>query len=58
MLIIVLTFLTQLGKVEVWGRFCQELPGSQQQIFLSSRRSLGITYERMVLVGTTFERRL
>lgn len=51
---IVLTFPILAGKVEAWRRFCQELSGSRLQMYLSSRRRLGITHERMVLVETTF----
>ena len=51
---IVLTFPILAGKVEAWRRFCQEISGSRLQMYLSSRRRLGITYERMALVETTF----
>jgi hypothetical protein len=51
---IVLTFPILDGKVEAWRRFCQELSGSQQQMYLSSRRRLGITHERMALVETAY----
>ena len=51
---IVLTFPILAGKVEAWRRFCQELSGSQLQMYLSSRRRLGITHERMALVETNF----
>jgi hypothetical protein len=51
---IVLTFPILAGKVEAWRRFCQELSGSQLQMYLSSRRRLGITHERMALMETTF----
>jgi hypothetical protein len=51
---IVLTFPILPGKVEAWRRFCQELSSSQLQMYLSSRRRLGITHERMALVETTF----
>ncbi len=51
---IILTFPILAGKVEAWRRFCQELSGSQLQMYLSSRRRLGITHERMVLVETAF----
>ena len=51
---IVLTFPILAGKVEAWRRFCQELSGSQLQMYLSSRRRMGITHERMVLVETAF----
>lgn len=51
---IVLTFPILAGKVEAWRRFCQELSGSQLQMYLSSRRRLGITSERMALVETAY----
>ena len=51
---IVLTFPIIVGKVEAWRRFCQELSDSQLQMYLSSRRRLGITYERMALVETAY----
>jgi len=51
---IVLTFPIVAGKVEVWRRFCQELSGSRLQMYLSSRRRLGITHERLILVETPF----
>ncbi len=51
---IVLTFPILAGKVEVWRRFCQELSGSRLQMYLSSRRRLGITHERLTLVETPF----
>lgn len=54
MLTIVLTFLILPGKVEAWRRFCQEISGSRQQMYLSSRRRLGITHERMALVENTY----
>jgi hypothetical protein len=50
----VLTFPILPGKVEAWRRFCQELSGSQLQMYIVSRRRLGITSERMVLVETAF----
>ena len=50
---IVLTFPILAGKVEAWRRFCQELSGSQLQMYLSSRRRIGITHEKMVLVATS-----
>lgn len=50
----VLTFPILAGKVEAWRRFCQELSGSRLQMYISSRRRLGITYERLALVETTF----
>ena len=51
---IVLTFPILAGKIEAWRRFCQELSGSQLQMYLSSRRRLGITHERMTLVETAY----
>jgi hypothetical protein len=51
---IVLTFPILPGKVEAWGRFCQEISGSRLQTYLSSRRRLGITHERMALVENAF----
>jgi hypothetical protein len=51
---IVLTFPILAGKVEVWRRFCQELSGSRLQMYLSSRRRLGITHERLTLVETAY----
>lgn len=51
---IVLTFPILADKVEAWRRFCQELSDSQLQMYLSSRRRLGITHERIALVETTF----
>jgi hypothetical protein len=51
---IVLTFPILNGKVEAWRRFCQELAGSQLHMYLSSRRRLGITHERMALVETAY----
>lgn len=51
---IVLTFPILSGKVEAWRRFCQELSSSRLQMYLSSRRRLGITRERLVLVETSF----
>lgn len=51
---IVLTFPILAGKVEAWRRFCQELAGSRRQMYLSSRRRLGITHERLALVETAF----
>lgn len=51
---IVLKFPILAGKVEAWRRFCQELSGSQLQMYLSSRRRIGITHERMALVETAF----
>ena len=51
---IVLTFPILTGKLESWRRFCQELSGSQLQMYLSSRRRIGVTHERMALVETDF----
>ena len=51
---IVLTFPILPGKEESWRWFCQEISGSQLQMYLSSRRSMGITHERLVLVKNAF----
>ncbi len=51
---LVLTLPIVAGKVESWRRFCQELSGAQLQMYIVSRRRLGITAERMVLVENTF----
>ena len=51
---IVLTFPILAGKVEAWRRFCQELSGSQLQMYLTSRRRLGITHERMELMENAY----
>ena len=51
---LVLTLPIVAGKVESWRRFCQELSGAQQQMYIVSRRRLGITAERMVLVENAF----
>lgn len=51
---IVLTFPILAGKVEAWRRFCQEVSGSRLQMYLSSRRRLGITREQLALVETSF----
>ena len=51
---VVLTFPILTGKVEAWRRFCQELSDSQLQMYLSSRRRLGITHERMELVENAY----
>ena len=51
---IVLTFPILDGKVEAWRRFCQELSGSRLQTYLSSRRRMGITHERLALVEAAF----
>ena len=50
----VLTFPIGADKVEAWRRFCQELSGSRRQLYLASRRRLGITYERFALMETAF----
>ena len=46
---IVLTFPLLSGKVEAWRRFCQELAGSRRDVYLVSRRRLGVTREQMML---------
>ncbi|MBL7161080.1 MAG: hypothetical protein ISS57_00630 [Anaerolineales bacterium] len=51
---IILTFPILTGKVEAWRRFCQELSGSRKQMYISSRRRLGITLERLALVDTAY----
>lgn len=51
---IILTFPILSGKVEAWRRFCQELAGSRLQMYIASRRRLGITREQWGLVETTF----
>ena len=51
---IVLTFPILSDKVEAWRRFCQELSGSRRQPYEASRQRLGITFERLALVETTF----
>ena len=51
---IVLAFPLLAGKAEAWRRFCQELAGSRQQPYESSRHRLGITSERLALVETAF----
>ena len=51
---IVLTFPIKPGKVEAWRRFCQEMAGSQLQLYEASRLRLGITCERLALVETAF----
>ena len=51
---IILTFPIGAGKVEAWRRFCQELDGSQRQMYEASRHRLGITRERLALVETDF----
>ena len=50
----VLTFPIGADKVEAWRRFCQELSGSRRQLYIASRRRLGITYERFALMETSF----
>jgi hypothetical protein len=54
MSVIILTFPILAGKVEAWRRFCQEISGSRQQMYIASRRRLGITHERLALVETAF----
>ena len=51
---IILTFPILTGKVEAWRRFCQELSGSRLQMYITSRRRIGITYERLALIETPF----
>ena len=51
---IILTFPIVTGKVEAWRRFCQELSGSRRQMYEASRRRLGMTRERLVLVESAF----
>ena len=51
---IVLTLPIIAGKVEAWRRFCQELSGSRLQMYIASRRRLGITAERMALIESDF----
>jgi hypothetical protein len=51
---IILTFPILPGKAEAWRRFCQEISGSRQQMYITSRRRLGITHERLALVETAF----
>lgn len=51
---IVLTFPILPGKVEAWRRFCQEMAGSRQRAYQASRRQLGITHERWVLVENAY----
>jgi len=51
---LVLTLPIASGKVEAWRRFCQELSGSQLQMYINSRRRLGVTSERMALVENGF----
>jgi len=47
---LVLTLPIVASKVEAWRRFCQEISGSRLQMYIASRRRLGITAERMALV--------
>jgi hypothetical protein len=49
---VVLTFPIVADKVEAWRRFCQELSGSRLQLYIASRRRLGITRERLALIET------
>jgi hypothetical protein len=51
---VVLTFPILAGKVEAWRRFCQEISGSRQLMYIASRRRLGITHERLALLETAF----
>ena len=51
---IVLTLPIFAGKVEAWRRFCQELSGSRRQMYIDSRRRLGITHEQLALMETAF----
>ena len=51
---LVLTFPIPPEKVEAWRRFCQELAGSRQEMYVASRQRLGITYERLALVETAY----
>jgi hypothetical protein len=51
---IVLTFPILTSKVEAWRRFCQELSGSRRLPYEASRKRMGITRERLVLVETAF----
>ena len=51
---VVLTFPILAGKLEAWRRFCQEISGSRQQMYITSRRRLGITHERLMLVETAY----
>jgi hypothetical protein len=50
MSVIVLTVPIFGGKVKALQRFCQELSGSPLQVYISSRRRLGITHEQMALI--------
>jgi cell wall assembly regulator SMI1 len=49
---IILAFPIVAGKVIAWRRFCQELAGSQRQMYETSRHRLGITREWLTLVET------
>lgn len=51
---VVLTFPIVTGKVEAWRRFCQDISGSRQLMYITSRRRLGITHERLALVETNY----
>jgi hypothetical protein len=51
---LVLTLPIAAGKVEAWRRFCQELSGSRRTQHAASRRRLGVTRERLVLVENAF----
>jgi hypothetical protein len=51
---LVLTLPIAASKVEAWRRFCQEISGSRLQMYITSRRNLGITAERMALVENGF----
>ena len=51
---IILTFPILAGKAEAWRRFCQEISGSRQLMYLTSRRRLGITHERLALVENAY----
>ena len=49
-----LTLPIAAGKVEAWRRFCQDLSGWQRKHYVASRRRLGITRERLVLVESLY----
>ena len=51
---IILTFPILEGKVEAWRRFCQELSDVHRKAYETSRLRLGITFERLALVETTY----
>lgn len=51
---IVLTFPILAGKVEAWQKFCQELSGHRRKSYEASRLRMGITYERLALVETSY----